>query len=117
MKIFEIFNKEIEDKMPYDVVDDVHFHLLNDDMFYRKYYLPCMEKIRAEKNEKVIQGHMDPMIHKGINHYVIKYDIDKTPSDLMTPEEVKSLKDRVLDHERNPDKELQSAPETNIRRP
>ena len=37
MKIFEIFNKEIEDKMPYDVVDDVHFHLLNDDMFYRKY--------------------------------------------------------------------------------
>ena len=45
MKIFEIFNKEIEDKMPYDVVDDVHFHLLNDDMFYRKYYLPCMEKM------------------------------------------------------------------------
>ena len=105
MKINE-FYKDIKDELPYDVLDDVHFHMLNDDMFYRKHYLPCMEKIRSERNEDVIQGHLDPMIHKGLNHYVIKYDINKTPTDLLSPEEFKQLKDRVMDHEKNPKEEL-----------
>ena len=56
--------------------------------------------------QHVIQGHLDPMIHKGLNHYVIKYDINKTPTDLLSPEEVKQLKDRVMDHEKNPKEEL-----------
>ena len=36
MKINE-FYKDIKDDLPYDVLDDVHFHMLNDDMFYRKH--------------------------------------------------------------------------------
>ena len=63
MRIDEIY-KPIKDEMPYDVPSDVHFHMLNDDGFYRKHYLPCMEKIRSERNEKVIQGHLMPMIDK-----------------------------------------------------
>ena len=68
MRLLELDIK-IQDKLPFDVVDDVHFHMINDDAFYRKHYLPCMDKIRSEKNEKIIQGHLDPMVHKCLNHY------------------------------------------------
>ena len=105
MRIDE-FTKPVKDTTPYDVPSDVHFHMLNDDSFYRQHYLPCMEKIRSERNEDIMQGHLMPMIDKCLNHYVIKYDINKTPTDLLSPEEVKQLKDRVMDHEKNPKEEL-----------
>ena len=105
MRIDEI-HKPIKDDMPFNVPSDVHFHMLNDDGFYRKHYLPCMEKIRSERNEKVIQGHLMPMIDRCLNHYCLKYDIPKNPKDLMTGQEKAELAGKVLDFERNPQEEL-----------
>ena len=45
MRLDEL-DQKVQDKLPFDVVDDVHFHMINDDAFYRKYYMPCMDKIR-----------------------------------------------------------------------
>jgi len=114
MLLNEIFNNPLEDSMPYNVADDVHYHMLNDEGFYRKYYMPCMDKIRSEHNEKVIQGHVMPMINKCLNHYCIKYDLNKTPEELMNPQEKADLANKVIDHERNPKEELPDAIKTTI---
>jgi len=105
MKINEIHNMPTEE-MPYDVPADIHFHMLNDDGFYRKYYMPCMDKIRSERNEKVIQGHLKPMIDRCINHYCLKYDIPMSPKELMPPQDREELASKVLDFDRNPKEEL-----------
>ena len=114
MLLKEIFSNTLNDSMPYNVIDDVHFHMLNDEGFYRKHYMPCMDKIRSEHNEKVIQGHVMPMINKCLNHYCIKYNINKTPEELMNPQEKADLAHKVLDHERNPKEELPDATKTTI---
>ena len=114
MLLTEIFNNPLNDSMPYNVADDVHFHMLNDEPFYRHHYMPCMDKIRSEHNEKVIQGHLMPMIDKCLNHYCLKYNLDKTPDELMNPQERADLANKVLDHERNPKEELPDATKTTI---
>ena len=114
MLLKEIFNNPIQDSMPFNVIDDVHFHMLNDEGFYRKHYLPCMDKMRSENNEKVIQGHIMPMIDKCLNHYCLKYDINKHPKELMNNSEKSELAHKVLDHERNPKEELPDANKTTI---
>lgn len=114
MKLFEFTNKSIKDDLPFDVVDDVHFHMIDDDAFYRKHYLPCMEKVKSDRNEDVIQGHIMPMIDKCLNHYCLKYDINKLPKDLMTKEEKSDLANKVLEYEKNPPKEEENAPKKSI---
>jgi len=114
MLLTEIFNNPLNDSMPYNVVDDVHFHMLNDEPFYRKHYMPCMDKLRSETNEKIIQGHVMPMIDKCLNHYCLKYDLNKTPEELLNPQEKADLAHKVLDHERNPKEELPDATKTTI---
>ena len=101
--------------MPYNVIDDVHYHMLNDEGFYRKHYMPCMDKLKSETNEKVIQGHIMPMIDKCLNHYCLKYDINKHPKELMNKTEKADLAHKVLDHERNTKEELPDAIKTPIR--
>tara|TARA_E500000178_G_scaffold351956_1_gene414260 strand:- start:2489 stop:2833 length:345 start_codon:yes stop_codon:yes gene_type:complete len=114
MKLVEFLDKEQDDKMPYDIVDDVHFHMLNDDAFYRKYYMPCMDKIRNKKNQAALQGYLNPMIDKCMNHYVNKYDIPKSPKELLKPEDRSKLCGRIMDYENTPDKDLLDASKTII---
>jgi len=102
MMIREIFSRQQPEETPYDVGSDVHFHMLNDEGFYRKHYMPCMDKIKSANNEKIIQGHVMPMIDKCLNHYCNKYDINKLPKDLMTNQEKADLMSKVMDNERNP---------------
>ena len=106
MMIREIFSRQQPDETPYDVAGDVHFHMLNDEGFYRKHYMPCMDKIKSDYNEKVIQGHVMPMIDKCLNHYCNKYNINKLPKDLMNDQEKADLMRKVIDNERNPQEGL-----------
>jgi len=105
MKLFEFFGKEVNDKVPFDVVDDVHFHMIDDDAFYRKHYLPCMDSIKGQNNQDVIRGHVMPMIEKCLNHYVNKFDLTQTPEELMTEEEKTQLLTKIMEYEKNPPKE------------
>ena len=114
MKLVEFLDKEPKDDMPFDIADDVHFHMINDDAFYRKYYMPCMDKVRAERNQEVIQGHINPMIDKCMNHYVNKYDIPMQPKELLKSKDRSSLIQRIMDYEKTPDKDLRNASPTNI---
>lgn len=114
MKLFEFVEDRIgedKDKLPYDVVEDIHFHMISDDAFYRKHYLPCMDSLGEDgmDEEKVM-----PMVHKCVNHYCNKYDINKDPKDLLSNEEKADLVQRVLDYERNPPEGDNGAFKTNI---
>lgn len=113
MKLVEFFDKEVDDKLPFDVVDDVHFHMIDDDSFYRKYYMPCMDKVDKLKDKNKIEQYVKPMIHKCINHYCMKYDLNKTPEDLLTNEERSDLYTRVLEYYKNPPEDM-DAPKTTI---
>ncbi len=110
MKLDEFVNKKIMDQMPYDVVEDLHFHMIDDDAFYRKYYLPVIDKIRSETNNDIIQGHLMPMVNKGLNHYCNKYDITPKPDKLMSEADKADLCSRIMEYEKNPPKDLDNAP-------
>ena len=55
MRIDEVFNRTPNDDLPYDVIEDVHFHMIDDDAFYRKHYLPCMDQVKKTKDENTIK--------------------------------------------------------------
>ena len=111
MLLRELFDIQ-HDSMPFDVIDDVHFHMINDEIFYRKHYMPCMDKMKSETNEKVIQGYIMPLCDKALNHYCLKYDINQLPAELMTAQEKADLAHKVLDHERNPKEDLDATTRT-----
>ncbi len=114
MKLFEFTNKEVNDDLPFDVVDDVHFHMIDDDAFYRKHYLPCMSKVKSVDSQQDVEKHIQPMIKKCLNHYCLKYDLNKTPEELLDTDGQSQLVQRILDYERTPDKDILDAPTSDI---
>ena len=108
MKLNEFYNKDMNDELPFDVVDDIHFHMIDDDAFYRKHYMPCMDKIKSETDEKIIQGHIKPMVNKCVNHYINKYDIPKTPEELLNPQDRSKLIIKIKEYEKNPPQDLEN---------
>lgn len=46
MKINEFFDQPIDDKLPFDVVDDVCVFMRNDPMFYRKSFFPAIKRMQ-----------------------------------------------------------------------
>ena len=105
MKLFEFTNKSINDDLPFDVIEDIHFHMLDDDAFYRKHYMPCMDKVNSCSNEDQIRSYIEPMMNKCVNHYINKYDIPKSPKELLKPEDKATLYDRIREYEKNPPQE------------
>ena len=53
-----------------------------------------------------------PLCDKALNHYCLKYDINKLPKELMTAQEKADLAHKVLDHERNPKEDLDATTRT-----
>ena len=106
MKLVEFYDKKVEDKLPFDVVEDVHFHMIDDDSFYRKHYLPCMDKVNVLDDGATAEDYVMPMIDKCLNHYCLKYDINKLPKELLSKEERSDLFQRVMDYEKNPPEDL-----------
>ena len=109
MKLYEFYNKQVNDELPYDVAEDVHFHMIDDDSFYRKHYLPTMDKCDLTSNEDVIRGHIIPMIDKCLNHYCLKYDLNQNPKELLSDEDKSKLVARIIEFEKNPPEDLDNA--------
>jgi hypothetical protein len=109
MRIDEFFDRTPNDDLPYDVIEDVHFHMIDDDAFYRKHYLPCMDQVKKTKDENTIKEIVSSMIDKCLNHYCLKYDMDQLPKDMLSDEEKSDLYTRVIEYDKNPPKELPDA--------
>jgi hypothetical protein len=91
------FNINNKDDLPFDVVDDMHFHMRNDPIFYRKEYLPTLDNCSKCTDDSKVPGMLDKMIDRGSVDYCKKYKLDILPSKLFNPEDKSKLRAKILD--------------------
>ena len=105
MKITEFINSEHDDKktdLGFNVPEDLHIHMKNDPMLYRKQYYPRIAKLQdtLKRGEPVdVKKELLPMIAKAKDHYCAKYNLPKRPEDLMHDEEVDALIEKIYGEE------------------
>lgn len=65
--------KEFHDEptLEYNLLDDIHFFIMNDDDFYRKQYYPVMNKCKQSGNN----DDLIPVIDSAIKEYCGKYKV------------------------------------------
>ena len=98
MRIDE-FAQAPNDALPFDVVDDVQQYMKNDPAFYRKVYYPTMCKMQEGGDSSNPKDLVAPMVLLAARNYVKKYQINKTPEELLTSEEIDDLINRVYEDE------------------
>lgn len=95
VKLVEFNDRNAE--FPYDIIDDLHFHMRNDTMFYRKQFLPIIVKIAGDVNEEEgLESLLDPMLERAVNHYCEKYKIPLQQRRLIDSEVLSALKERIM---------------------
>ena len=103
MKINE-FSQNTDTKLPFDIVEDAIVFMRNDPQFYRKQYFPAIAKVadlhRAGKKVNADKALM-PMIEKGCDSYVQKYNIGKFSDEVFTQDDRKNLLSRIFAEELN----------------
>jgi hypothetical protein len=90
MKLFELEDRNQEDQIPFDVVEDLAIFMRNDPMFYRKTFFPAMADVsdKMERGEEVDPAvMMRPVVDKGVNSYCNKFIRDRRPEDLFTEQD------------------------------
>jgi len=89
-------------ELGWNVAEDLHIHMKNDPMFYRKQYYPCMSRLQdqlKQGNPIDVRKEMLPMIEKAKDHYCAKYNLSKRPEDLLYDEEVDALVEKIYGEE------------------
>ena len=95
------FNEPVNTDLKFDLVDDTSFYMRNDPEFYRKEYFPCMAKM-ADKHgagQKVDRTMVMNMVERGINNYVKKYNLGRSPEDIFKQPDRDALIDKLFSEE------------------
>jgi hypothetical protein len=101
MKINEVVNNE-EDKLPFNVIEDLHYFMLNDSLFYRENYYPLMCQIGdriKESDTASIAKSIFPMIDKAADVYCRKFKLSNNSNDIISFEERKELAKKIYAEE------------------
>ena len=93
----EDFNIRKDDKLPFDVVDDMQFHMRNDPAFYRGEYLPALDQCSKCKEDDQVPGILDRMIDRATVDYCKKYKLPMHPRELLNPDDRSKLRANVMD--------------------
>jgi hypothetical protein len=102
VKLVELNHQDREEKIPFNVVDDLAIFMRNDPMFYRKTFFPAMADAgdRMERGESidpiVILG---PVVDKGVNTYCKKFIKNRRPEDIFTDEDRKQAIKKIYAEE------------------
>ena len=84
-------------QLPFDVVDDLHFHMRNDRNFYRKSFLPVVVKIAGDVNEEEgLDKLLDPMLKDAVEHYCQEYKIPPDMKKLINGDVLAQVKERIM---------------------
>jgi len=95
VKLVEFHDRKAE--FPYDIVDDLHFHMRNDKMFYRKQFLPTIVAIASDvKEEKGLDKLIDPMLNKAVDHYCKTYNIPAESRKHINQDVLAQIKERIM---------------------
>ena len=86
-----------DDKLPFDVADDMQFHMRNDPIFYRKEYLPTLDKCSKCTEDSQVPGLLDAMIDRATVDYCKKYNLPMLPGDLFSADDKSKLRARISD--------------------
>lgn len=103
VKIVEFAENPVQDdKMNFDVVDDVLTFMRNNPKFYRRNYFPAMvglqDKIR--KNEKINpKKSLAGMIEMACESYCDHFSVGRNKDNLLTDEDKEILVNRIFDEE------------------
>ena len=65
MKINEFTDYQMPTELDYNIMDDIHYFMINDPNFYRKHYFPTIDKAKKDGNNSTIR----PLIDTAINLY------------------------------------------------
>ena len=99
MRLNEFTDKE---ELPFDVVDDTLVFMRNDPVFYRKFYFPAVCELadcqRAGKDADP-KKFLTPMIEKGFDAYVKKYNVGRNSEEVFTAEDRTNLLQKINDEE------------------
>ena len=99
MRLNEFTDKE---ELPFDVVDDTLVFMRNDPVFYRKFYFPAVCELadcqRAGKDADP-KKFLTPMIEKGCDSYVKKYNVGRNSEEVFTAEDRTNLLQKINDEE------------------
>ena len=100
MKLVEFTDLNIDNKetIPYDVVDDLHFHMRNDRMFYRKQLLPVLVKL-SQSTDLNVNEILDPVIDLGVDHYCKKYNLPSKYRSLINDDDKTEVRSRILQND------------------
>lgn len=101
VKVAELTNVNMEENLPWDVVEDIAVFMRNDPAFYRRHLYPTMVDVQeAVKNGgKYNKKSMLPIVDRAIKSYIKKFDIKKRPEDLLTDSEKMQLINSILEQE------------------
>ena len=103
VKIVEFAENPVQDnKMNFDVVDDVLVFMRNNPKFYRRNFFPAMVELqnKIRKNEKINpKQSLNDMIEMACESYCDHYNVGRNKSNLLTAEDKEVLVNRIFDEE------------------
>jgi len=100
MRIDE-FAKPMDDKLPFDVVDDVAIFMRNDPMFYRKSLFPAIMNMKDRHDSGkscVAEECLSEVCSRAMESYCSKFKLG-TPTNIFKPEDKGQLIQKVFGEE------------------
>lgn len=101
MKINE-FSEQHDDKLPFDVTEDVIVFMKNDPMFYRKKYFPAIMQMKddCKRNKKVdAEKLLGPAVDSAMNTYCKKFQVGKNASRVFDMQDRTSIISKIYSEE------------------
>ena len=102
MKINEFFNQQIDDKLPFDVIDDMCVFMRNDPMFYRKSLFPAVSKMAdLHRAGKPVDKHncLGDVVERALEAYCKKFQVADIPDETFTDNDREQIIDRIYGEE------------------
>lgn len=87
--------------LPWDVVEDLVVYMRNEPNFYRQKLYPAMLEVQdvVKKGSKFNKRNMMPLVDEAVLSYIKKYNIKKTPEDLLSDSEKMQCISKILEDE------------------
>jgi hypothetical protein len=87
--------------LPWDVVEDLVVYMRNEPNFYRQKLYPTMLEVQktVKKGGKFNKRKMIPLVDEAVLSYIKKYNIKKTPEELLSDSEKMDCISKILEDE------------------
>jgi hypothetical protein len=94
-------SNNIDKTLPWDVVEDLVVYMRNEPNFYRQKLYPAMLEVQdvVKKGKKFNKRTLMPIVDEAVLSYIKKYNIKKTPGELLSDSEKMQCISKILEDE------------------